>query len=320
MATKPVAEGYRGQDKRAFADDPWPYLYEKLRSGEIIQEMVTGIERLEDNKVQLVIAFGPVKGVVLPDEVGENLNSKTSLIGQHIALRVKACDRPNGVAYLSRKDAIAKMAEETWAYLQDVCKGVIEIHNGEVAPMKAKLASLEDQKGPEAEEAKERIREAYRRTAEVSPPLTGVVRWVTAKGAHMDIGGLIAFLPVVESTWGIQRNCRAVLSAGDAVDVKVLDIDPETRQVLVSRRAMTPDPWITAERKYREGGVYFGTVKMVAADYLVVEIEPGIAGLAFRPPMEEIPEGAEVVVKLLKFDIPKRRVRLNLTRVLERGA
>lgn len=318
--TQPFVEGYTGQNKKGLQTDPWPHLYNALQNGEIIQEMVTGIERLEDRRVQLVVSFGGIKGIIMPDEVGENLNTKTGLIGQHVAFKVKACDRPNGVVYLSRKEAIQQMAEDTWAYLQDACKEILEIHNGEIVPAKSKLASLEDQKGAEAKEAKAAIRNAYGRAAEVSPTLTGVVRWVTAKGAHVDIGGLIAFLPVTEATWGIQRNCRAVLKAGDALDVKVLDIEPDTRQVLVSRKALQPDPWLTVEQKYQVGGIYFGVVRMVGSDYVVVEIEPGVVGLAFRPPMEEIPEGAQVVTKLLKFDIPKRRLSLNLTRVLERGA
>lgn len=318
--TRPVAEGYTGQDKKRFQDDPWPNLYGALQSEEIIQEMVTGVESLPDRGVQLVVSFGAVKGVIPPEEVGENLNTKASLVGQHVAFRVKACDRPNGTVYLSRKDAIAKMAESTWAYLESACKEILRIHAEEVAPIKVRLAALEDQKGPEARDLKAGIRDAYGRSAEASPVFTGMVRWVTAKAAHVDIGGLIALLPVTEATWGVQTNCRAVLKAGDAIDVKVLDIDPGTKQVLLSRKALTPDPWLTVEQKYQVGGVYFGVIRMVGPDYVLVELEPGVVGLAFRPPMEEIPEGAQVVSKLLRFDIPKRRLSLNLTRVLERGA
>jgi small subunit ribosomal protein S1 len=318
--TKLLVEGYTGQLKKPYQDDPWPTLYAALQSGEILQEMVTGIERLEDKRAQLVVGFSAIKGVIPPDEVGQNLNTKTSLIGQRVAFKVKACDRPNGVVYLSRKAAIEEMAQRTWAYIEDKCQDIIKIHNEEVAPAKAKLATLENQSGSEAREAKAAIREAYRRASEISPTLTGVVRWVTAKGASVDIGGLIAFMPVTEATWSVQKNCRAVLKAGEAVDVKILDINPETKQILLSRKALIPDPWLTVEQKYQVGGVYFGVVRMVGSDYVVVEIEPGVVGLAFRPPMEEIPEGTQVVTKLLKFDIPKRRLSLNLTRVLERGA
>jgi ribosomal protein S1 len=316
----PVVEGYAGQAKKVLAGDPWPRLYDALSAGQILQEMVTGIEHLDDKRVQLVVSLGPVKGIVLPDDLGENLNAKTSLVGQHVVFKVKRCDRENAVVYLSRKDAIAKMAEDTWQYLVQVCKPVFDVHAEEVVPAKDGLRAMGDPKSPEAAVHKGRLRNAYRRTAELSPTLTGVVRWVTARGAYVDIGGIIAFLPVAEATWSIQRNCRAVLKSGDALDVKVLDIEPESRQVLVSSKATTPDPWLTVERKYKEGGVYFGTVKMVADTYVLVELEPGVAGLAFRAAMEEIPDGSQVVVKLLAFDIAKRRVRLNLARLLERGA
>jgi len=317
---KLLVEGYIGQDKKPYQDDPWPMLYSALQSGEILQEMVTGIERDENRKVQLVVNFPGVKGIVPPDEVGENLNTKTGLIGQNIAFKVKACDRANNVVYLSRKEAIAEMAEKTWAYIQETCQELIKIHNEEVAPMKAKLAELEDQQGTEAKQAKAAIREAYQRAAEISPVLTGVVRWVTAKGAHVDIGGIIAFLPVTEATWSVQANCRSVLKAGEAVDVKILDIEPDTRQILVSRKALLPDPWANVEQKYQVGGVYFAVVRMVGPDYILVELEPGVVGLAFRPPMEQIAEGAQVVAKVTKIDLPKRRLSMTLTRVLERGA
>jgi len=320
MMPKLLVEGYTGQDKKPYQDEPWPTLYAALESGEILQEMVTGIERDEQRRVQLIVNFPGIKGIVPPDEVGENLNTKTGLIGQTIAFKVKACNRGAGVVYLSRKDAIAEMAEKTWVYLEQNCQDIIKIHNDEVVPAKAKLAELEDQQGPEAKEAKAAIRAAYRRAADISPVLTGVVRWVTQKGAHVDIGGLIAFMPVSEATWSVQTNCRAVLKAGEAVDVKVLDIEPDTKQVLVSRKALIPDPWATVEQKYQVGGVYFGVVRMVAPEYIVIELEPGVVGLAFRPPTEQIADGAKVVAKLTRIDLPKRRLSMTLNRVLERGA
>lgn len=319
---RPVVEGYTGQDKKAYCDDPWPMLYAALGKGEILQAMVTGVEHTgsDDKQVQLVISFGSVKGIVPPEEAGENLNTKTSTIGQHIAVKVKACDRAAGVVYLSRKAAIADMGEKTWNYLDTVCGEIIALHQNEIAPAKQKLAALADQRGPEAKELKALVRQVYNRAAELSPTLTAVARLVTAKGAYVDIGGMLAFMPVTEATWSIQKHCRAVLRPGEALDVKVLDIDPTNRQVLVSRKALIPDPWETVEQKYQVGGIYFGVVRMVGADYVLIELEPGIVGLAFRAAMEEIPEGAQVVTKLLRFDVSKRRLQLNLTRVLERGA
>lgn len=311
-------EGFVGQNKKTLHDDPWPMLYKALETGEILQEQVSGIEHREDKRPQLIINFGSVRGVIEPEDIGENLNTKASLVGQVIAFKVKSCNRASNTVYLTRKAALDEMAERTWAWLNENAKELLAIHANQVKPLREELANTLP-KDPKSGELRARLREVYKESAKLGPKVTGVVRWVTAKAAYIDIGGVIAYLPVTEATWSIQQNCRNVLHPGDALDVKIIDVDPESKQVLVSAKALMPDPWDHAAEKYRTGGLYSATIKRLAEKYVVCELEPGIVGLAYRPPFEEMAEEDKVVVKVLSLDIPNRRAHLTIHRLLAKG-
>ena len=120
-----------------------------------------------------------------------------------------------------------------------------------------------------------------RRYSEVSAGdiLHGTVRSLTDFGAFVDLGGLDGLLHVGEIAWSRVSKAEDVLSVGQELDVKVIQIDPETRRISLSLKQLLPHPWEAVPERYKVGDRVRGTVTRLADFGAFLEIEPGVEGL-----------------------------------------
>jgi polyribonucleotide nucleotidyltransferase len=79
----------------------------------------------------------------------------------------------------------------------------------------------------------------------------------------MPFGAFVEFLPgkdgllhVSEISWERVENVEDVLKEGDVVEVKLVEVDPKTGKLKLSRKALLPKPegYVERERAPREGG------------------------------------------------------------------
>ena len=111
--------------------------------------------------------------------------------------------------------------------------------------------------------------------------LEGKVRRLMPFGAFVEIlPGIEGMVHVSEMAWGRRVNKpEEVVSVGDSVRVKVLDIDPETKRISLSIRDAEGDPWADAQEKYAVGTKVEGTVESQSNFGIFVQLCPGITGL-----------------------------------------
>ena len=81
----------------------------------------------------------------------------------------------------------------------------------------------------------------------------GKVRSLTNYGAFIDLGGVDGLLHVSEMAWTRVKHPSEVVSVGDTVRVVVLEVDPETDRISLSRCRILPDPWKEVGRKLHVG-------------------------------------------------------------------
>lgn len=313
----PPAEGYTGEVK-TFGEDPWPELYEALRTRKVMQGTVAGLERF-DGKDALAVHFGPAKGIIVEDDLGDRPKKLAQMIGSVVAFKVKAIDRRQGRVFLSRKEALEGMAEKTWAALEKEAGVVIAIQ-GKVSKLLSEAKGL-DESSPRYREIAAEIRTLRQEAKEKGPKRTGVVRWVTPEGAYVDIGGVMAFLPGKEMSYGKVEDARGCgVRVGDNLDVRVYSADRARERVLVTLKPFLPDPWATAALKYVKGGLYQGTVsRSLGGRTVLVALEPGVEVFVPALPFEALNEGAKVLVRVLAVDSVRRRVSGRISRVLSRA-
>lgn len=321
-----LAEGYLGE-KKELAQDPWPELYEAMRLGLIMQGKVSGIEKDKKEGTRFVVFLGPVKGIIPESELGSNEGERPQIaFGSTVAFKVKHCDRANNLVYLSRKDAIEEMSSKTWQELRNEAKELISLSK-KVRELQAKLnppaneseeaASKAELSDEEKEKIRQEITELRAKMREIGPVRTCVVRHVNRRGAYIDIGGVQAFIPRNEISWGYVEDPRDFLQRGDALDVKLIDISEEG--IIASIRLLLPDPWENVETKYKKDGAYVGKIVKEVTKGIIVELEPGVMGFAPHLPFGNPFPGSEVLFRIWKIDPERKRIRGVVVKVLRRA-
>jgi small subunit ribosomal protein S1 len=109
--------------------------------------------------------------------------------------------------------------------------------------------------------------------------VTGVVKNITEYGVFVDIGGIDGLLHVSDLSYGRINHPSEMLHVGDEIAVKVLKFDREKERISLGLKQLHPDPWLTAEERYRPGSRVIGRVVSITDYGAFVELEHGIEGL-----------------------------------------
>ena len=157
----------------------------------------------------------------------------------------------------------------------------------------------------------------------------GTVKCLTDFGAFIDLGGVDGLVHLTELSHERNVSPKSVVTVGEEIEVKILDLNEEEGRVSLSLKATTPGPWDGVEQKLAKGDVVEGTVKRLTDFGAFVEVLPGIDGLVhvsqishkrIENPKEALKVGQEVTVKVLEVNADAERVSLSIKALEERPA
>lgn len=163
----------------------------------------------------------------------------------------------------------------------------------------------------------------------VGDVVTGKVARITSFGAFIDLGGVDGLVHLTELSHERNVSPKSVVTVGEEIEVKILDLNEEEGRVSLSLKATTPGPWDGVEQKLAKGDVVEGTVKRLTDFGAFVEVLPGIDGLVhvsqishkrIENPKEALKVGQEVKVKVLEVNAEAERVSLSIKTLEERPA
>ena len=163
----------------------------------------------------------------------------------------------------------------------------------------------------------------------VGDVVTGKVARITSFGAFIDLGGVDGLVHLTELSHERNVSPKSVVTVGEEIEVKILDLNEEEGRVSLSLKATTPGPWDGVEQKLAKGDVVEGTVKRLTDFGAFVEVLPGIDGLVhvsqishkrIENPKETLKVGQEVQVKVLEVNADAERVSLSIKALEERPA
>ena len=163
----------------------------------------------------------------------------------------------------------------------------------------------------------------------VGDVVTGKVARITSFGAFIDLGGVDGLVHLTELSHERNVSPKSVVTVGEEIEVKVLDLNEEEGRVSLSLKATTPGPWDGVEQKLAAGDVIEGTVKRLTDFGAFVEVLPGIDGLVHisqishkrvENPKDVLKVGQEVTVKVLEVNPANERVSLSIKALEERPA
>jgi len=195
------------------------------------------------------------------------------------------------------------------------CK-VIELNRSRNNVVLSRRAVLEEQR----KEDRERILDRLQPGQVVEGKISNIVDF----GAFVDLDGIDGLIHISELSWSHVNHPSEILSIGDTVSVKVLDIDRDRQRISLGLKQTQEDPWQRVVDTYNIGDELEGTVTKVVTFGAFVEILDGVEGLVHiselaqhhvENPREIIQPGDPVRVKILEIDSERRRLSLSIKRV-----
>jgi len=150
----------------------------------------------------------------------------------------------------------------------------------------------------------------------------GKVVSITNYGAFVELEkGIEGLVHISEMSWTRHiKHPSQMVSLGQLVDVKILNIDEEEQKISLGMKQLEPDPWEGISDRYPAGTVLTGTVRNITNFGVFVEIEPGIDGLVHisdlswtkkvRHPGDMIDKEQDLDVVILNIDEDRRRISL----------
>ncbi|MEM7275432.1 MAG: S1 RNA-binding domain-containing protein [Actinomycetota bacterium] len=152
---------------------------------------------------------------------------------------------------------------------------------------------------------------------------TGTVSSLADYGAFVDLGGVSGLVHISELSWRRVSKPSQVVTVGDQVEVKVLDVKPKKKRISLSIRQTTTDPLLSIEVGAVVNGrvtrlVDFGAFVAIGEFEGLVHLSE-LAEYRVSTPEEIVAPGDEVGVKILSVDPKRRRIELSIRRAAEYG-
>lgn len=159
--------------------------------------------------------------------------------------------------------------------------------------------------------------------------IKGKVVNISDYGAFIELEkGVEGLIHISEMSWTQHiKHPSKILSLGEIVEAKILNIDHEERKVSLGLKQLEPDPWEDIEAKYPLDSKQKGIVRNLTNFGAFVELEEGVDGLIHisdlswtkkvRHPGEVLKKGDEVEVMVLNIDKDNRRISLGYKQTME---
>jgi small subunit ribosomal protein S1 len=193
---------------------------------------------------------------------------------------------------------------------------VIELNRSRNNVVLSRRAVLEE----ERKEVRQQILDRLQPGLVVEGQISNIVDF----GAFVDLDGIDGLIHISELSWSHVNHPSEILSIGDTVKVKVLDIDRDRQRISLGLKQTQEDPWQRIVDTYNVADELAGKVTKVVTFGAFVEILDGVEGLVHiselaphhvESPREIVHPGDEIRVKILEIDSERRRLSLSAKRV-----
>src|SRR2546422_442375 len=193
---------------------------------------------------------------------------------------------------------------------------VIELNRSRNNVVLSRRAVLEE----ERKEVRQQILDRLQPGLVVEGQISNIVDF----GAFVDLDGIDGLIHISELSWSHVNHPSEILTIGDTVKVRVLDIDRERQRISLGLKQTQEDPWQRVVDSYSLGDELEGKVTKVVSFGAFVEILDGVEGLVHiselaqhhvENPREVVNQGDVIRVKILEIDSERRRLSLSAKRV-----
>jgi small subunit ribosomal protein S1 len=218
---------------------------------------------------------------------------------------------------LGGKDGLVHVSELSWSRVEDPHQ-VVKLGD-EVEVVVTEVNTETGKLGLSMRQAQQDPVEALGAKLQVGEITTGKVTRLKDFGAFVELAENVeGLLHISDLAHYRVRHPKDILTVGETVRVKVLEIALDKRQIKLSLKALAADPWESAADRYPVGKTVTGKVESVQDFGVFVTLEPGVNALLpasesrteGKPLAVEFKVGKEVEARILRVDAAERRIAL----------
>jgi small subunit ribosomal protein S1 len=150
----------------------------------------------------------------------------------------------------------------------------------------------------------------------------GIVTNITEFGVFVDLGGVEGLIHVSELSWGRVQHPNEVAKVGETLQAYVIQVDQDRSRIALSLKRLIPNPWETAEERYKPGQVVSAVITSIVPFGAFARLEEGLDGLIHSSEIDEVEpqdgsteglyEGQDVQVRILNVNAARQRLGLSL--------
>lgn len=301
-----------------YTDDPAAKLTELVKVGDEMELMVLRVNDVEGTAMlskKRLDAIAGFEKVMAAADTGEILEGtvvdvvKGGVIALTSGVRVFI---PASQATLSRGQELETLLRQPASFK------ILEVNRSRRRAVGSIRAVLKEQNKV--------MEDKFWETAAVGNVYTGTVKSLTSYGAFVDLGGVDGMIHISELSWSRVKHPSEVVNVGDAVEVYVRDIDPETRKISLGYKKSEDNPWEVLKTKYQIGDTVPVQIVSMTPFGAFARIIPGVDGLIHISQIstERINKPGDALVicqqteaRITEIDFERKRVSLSIRALLE---
>lgn len=265
--------------------DVWQDLYAAYQNQTILQGNIFGIEEynIDGKKVYALVAmFDNVKGIIPQNESG--------------ILNYPIDENGDKKIKLTREEQSSVRKQLMGLVGQSEPVRVTEVRRDDDLVVLSRNAALEQLANISWNKLSEGM------------VVTGKVRQLSRKKILVEIGGIMISIPKEELSWGYITDPWVLLSNGQKLKVKIMEIDKENKKIIASPRECLVNPWPECTKRYLKSNLYRGRVTKVIEQAVFVNLEPGVDVYCRHMKFERVRSDDIVVVRISGIDIKNKSI------------
>ena len=166
----------------------------------------------------------------------------------------------------------------------------------------------------------------FKNTHNVGDVIKGTVKEILDFGLVVDLSRNKGFVHISELAWNNAAKVLKEFKEGDVIEAKIINIDDEKKNIKLSVKQLTENPWDSVKEKYSIGDVLERPIAEIFEFGLLVELEKDIEGLlhisdiSYRR-VTNLPSrynvGEIIKFKIIDFNNEKSRLSLSAKALLD---
>jgi small subunit ribosomal protein S1 len=171
------------------------------------------------------------------------------------------------------------------------------------------------------EESKNQSKDEVIAKFKVGDIVKGKIKAIQSYGAFVSVDSLDCLLHTSEISHLRVNSPEEIFQVGEEVTAQIIEIDNVQKRMSLSIKAMSPDPYIGIENKYKVGEIYEVKISKLTDFGAFAELDSGVAGLIHTSEIKHLNKnvnprtvfkvGDVVKVKLKELDLEKKKIVLS---------